>query len=104
MDAGFFRVSISAGIWGEVRSLSLRPGRRPKLGTSSQQGKASKILMILPASSRSRLPYGRDRCAPAQSPPPGSSPIRGGDGRRKMAAEWAGAVPRRPSAWRGLQA
>lgn len=32
MDAGFFRVSRSAGIRGEVRGLSVRLGRRPKLG------------------------------------------------------------------------
>lgn len=47
---------------------------------------------------------GRDRCAPAQSPPPGSSPpLRGGDGGRKMAA---GRDQSRtsPAAWRGLQA
>lgn len=33
MDAGFFRVSRSAGIWGEVRGSSVRPSRGPKLGT-----------------------------------------------------------------------
>ena len=33
MDAGFFRVSGNAGIWGEVRGLSVKPGRRPELGT-----------------------------------------------------------------------
>lgn len=32
MDAGFFRVSRSAGIWGEVRDFSGRPGRKIKLG------------------------------------------------------------------------
>ena len=32
MDAGFFRVSRSAGIWGDLKALLGRLGRRPKLG------------------------------------------------------------------------
>lgn len=33
MDAGFFRVSRSAGIRGKVRGFSVRLGKMPKLGT-----------------------------------------------------------------------
>lgn len=95
MDAGFFRVSRSAGIWGEGRGFSGRPGRKLKLEAECLEGGASKIHRILSASRLSLLPCGGDRCAPAQSPPPGSSPLRGGDGRRKMAAgmSWSGTSP-----------
>lgn len=86
MDAGFFRVSRSAGIWGEVRGSSVRPGRGPKLGTVWPARRGFEDPDDLRASGRSPLPCGGDRCAPAQSPPPGSSPLRGSDGRRKMAA------------------
>lgn len=53
MDAGFFRVSRSAGIWGEGRGLSGRPGRKLKLEAECLAGGASKIHRILSASRRS---------------------------------------------------
>lgn len=93
MDAGFFRVSRNAGTWGEVGGGVIRKARQDPLssGRGSRRAEASKILGILGSNGRSPLPCGGDRCAPAQSPPPESSPLRGGDdGRRKMAAGMAG--------------
>jgi hypothetical protein len=89
MDAGFFRVSRSAGLWGEMRSFSVRPIRKPKLWTRwLAEGGFGDLLRIPGTGGRFSPPplrCGGDRCDPAQSPPPGSSPIRGGGG-RKMAA------------------
>lgn len=88
MDAGFFRVSRSAGSWGrrEARGwfvgpdggLRLGPRRPAEGGLEDPEGPV--------ASAPGPRRCGRDRCASAQSPPPGSSPLRGGGGGRKMAA------------------